>query len=167
MSNFKKIKIVLLAYIYLTAIFSTFSFCYAYLQKNFYNIVPLGTSAQLEGGFVYNSRLNGKDFWGITDKTGNPIVSQVTALKTHGNVIYGQRDLGIAGHEYTYFICIYGDDCSHTQNYGDVVFNKELEKMGLPAFDPFQADTQKGLLLKAWLKTIVTCPWCLEDIIGT
>lgn len=166
-SFFGKLRRLLFAYMFLAAACSTFTYTNLYLHRHFYSIVPFGTYAPLEGGFIFSSRLNGEPFWGISDDTGNAVVSKVTALKTHGNIIYGQRDLGIAGREYTYFICSYGDDCSDTQNYGDVVLNKELEKMGLPPFNPWRADAREDLLLRVWLKKLVTCPWCREEIIGT
>lgn len=151
---------------YLTAILSTLSYSYLYLHNHFYSIVPKGLSVQLGNGFIYSGKIKGKPFWGISDQGGRPVVSHVTALKTYGKIVYGQRDLGIAGREYTYFLCSYGEDCAKTQSYGDVELNKELEKIGQPPFDPNFAETRKDILIKEWLRRYITLQWHTEDRVG-
>jgi hypothetical protein len=65
-----------------------------------------------------------------------------------GQTIYGYRQ-GLVNEIY-YFLCIYGEDCSRTQNLNDVELAALLKKMGLPEFDMYKAKHQEELMRDEW-----------------
>ena len=82
------------------------------------------------------------------------IKSDVRKVMWHDDWIYGYRR-GHAGEIY-YFICQYGNDCSASQSYKDIEFDRLLKEYGLPEFTSWDSKGYDELLREQDAKGINT-----------
>ncbi len=152
----KIIKWVVIAYIAYATFIGTQSLFrdYALLWSN--ATAPAPMPVLLPNGFYYSpdwdtSVVNNH----ITDNSEKEVVaSDVRAVMWHEGWVYGYR-IGHAGEVY-YFICRYGQDCSQSQSYKDIEFNKLLKEYGLPEFTNWKKKGYDELLREQKRKGIDT-----------
>lgn len=142
----KVIKGIILLYILYAAFIGTKSLFNYYSLLWYNNRAPAPMPVWLPNGFYYSpdwdvAGVNNH----ITDKDDQEVIaSDVKKVMWHDDFVYGYRT-GHAGEVY-YFICKYGENCSNSQSYKDIEFNKLLKKYNLPEFTSWDSKSYDKLL---------------------
>lgn len=127
-----------------------------YSNQHCHGVPPYNIVVHLENGFIYNLDNWHDDYRVVTEGNGKVVIRKdVHALATDGKTIYGKRNdvLPTGKKELFFFICVYGEDCSKTQNYDEEEFKKQLKKRNLLPFDKSMMMDKKDLMIWEWKKS--------------